>query len=195
MKKNGKVNLIIKNDSRINITNYDYPIPELPSQYIRSLRKLLKNRKIVSISQYEFDRIITFELYFSEGKNWKFIIELFNKGNYIVVDEENKVKIARNYAKFKERDILANRAYQYPASSGVNILMVEKERFMSTLKESKEEIIRVLVRKIGLSGLYSEEICLRGNIDPNTYIKDLNNDDFELLYEALCNTHRIKNIC
>jgi predicted ribosome quality control (RQC) complex YloA/Tae2 family protein len=131
--------------------------------------------------------MITFELYFSEGKNWKFIIELFNKGNYIVVDEENKVKIARNYAKFKERDILANRAYQYPASSGVNILMVEKERFMSTLKESKEEIIRVLVRKIGLSGLYSEEICLRGNIDPNTYIKDLNNDDFELLYEAFRN--------
>ena len=54
----GKKNLIIKKDSRINLTEYDYPIPNYPSQYILSLRKLLKNRRILKISQYHFDRII-----------------------------------------------------------------------------------------------------------------------------------------
>ena len=58
----GKKNLIIKRDSRINITEYDYPIPEFPNQYIRTLRKFLKNRKILGISQYKLDRIIILEL-------------------------------------------------------------------------------------------------------------------------------------
>ena len=61
-KSNEKVNLIVKNDSRVNLTNYKYPIPKFPSQFIISLRKLLKNRKIKSISQYDFDRIIRIEL-------------------------------------------------------------------------------------------------------------------------------------
>jgi len=38
----GRKNLIIKSDSRINLTEYDYPIPKYPSQYIMSLRKFLK---------------------------------------------------------------------------------------------------------------------------------------------------------
>ncbi|MFW9895372.1 MAG: NFACT family protein, partial [Candidatus Thorarchaeota archaeon] len=50
----GKKIFIIKKDTRINLTEYDYPIPEYPSQYIRTLRKLLKNRRILSVSQYKF---------------------------------------------------------------------------------------------------------------------------------------------
>ena len=41
-KNDGRKNLIIKSDSRINITDYDYPVPQYPSQYIMSLRKFLK---------------------------------------------------------------------------------------------------------------------------------------------------------
>ncbi|GAH18956.1 unnamed protein product, partial [marine sediment metagenome] len=55
-KLNEKKILIVKNDSRINFTNYDYPIPKYPSQYIGSLRKLLKNRRILAINQHNFDR-------------------------------------------------------------------------------------------------------------------------------------------
>ena len=78
-KQEGKKNLIIKNDSRINLTDYDYPIPKYPSQYIISLRKFLKNRKILTISQHNFDRIIVFELHNFEGGSWKFIIELLTR--------------------------------------------------------------------------------------------------------------------
>ena len=73
----GKKNLIIKSDSRINLTDYDYPIPEFPSQYIRTIRKFMKNRQIVSISQYKFDRIIIIELTNYEEGTWKLVVELF----------------------------------------------------------------------------------------------------------------------
>jgi predicted ribosome quality control (RQC) complex YloA/Tae2 family protein len=111
----GKKNLIIKDDSRINITEYDYPIPKYPSQFTSSLRKFLKNRKILSITQYKFDRIIIIELSSFEADSWKFIIELFNKGNFILLDEDNIVKIAKSYKKFRDRDILANREYSFPS--------------------------------------------------------------------------------
>ena len=35
-KLNEKKILIVKNDSRINFTNYNYPVPKYPSQYIIS---------------------------------------------------------------------------------------------------------------------------------------------------------------
>ena len=79
----GSKNLIIKDDTRINITEYDYPIPKFPSQFTRSLRKFLKNRKILSVSQYKFDRIINLELSSFDVDSWNFIIELFNKGRSI----------------------------------------------------------------------------------------------------------------
>ena len=77
----GNKNLIIKEDSRINLTEYDYPIPKYPNQYIMSLRKFLKNRRILRISQYNFDRIIIIELSNTDTESWRFIIELFNYTN------------------------------------------------------------------------------------------------------------------
>ena len=97
----GKKNLIIKKDSRINLTEYDYPIPNYPSQYIISLRKLLKNRRIQKISQHHFDRIIVIELSNKGDQPWKFVIELFNKGNFLLLDEQNVIIIAKKYRKFR----------------------------------------------------------------------------------------------
>ena len=84
---NEKKILIVKNDSRLNFTNFSYPIPKYPSQYIISLRKYLKNRVILSVNQHNFDRIIIFEISNNEGNSWKFIVELFNKGDEVIFSE------------------------------------------------------------------------------------------------------------
>ncbi|MFX0009814.1 MAG: NFACT family protein, partial [Candidatus Hermodarchaeota archaeon] len=122
-------NLVIKNDARLNLTNYNYPIPKFPSQFVLSLRKFLRNRKISSIYQHNFDRIIIFELPNTEGGSWKFIIELFNKGNFLILDENNVVKMAKKYKRFKDRDVLANKSYEFPQIKGNNFLNIDKENF------------------------------------------------------------------
>ncbi|MFX1568081.1 MAG: NFACT family protein, partial [Promethearchaeota archaeon] len=155
----GKKNLIIKKDSRINLTEYDYPIPNYPSQYIGSLRKFLKSRRILKISQYQFDRVIIFELSNKDDKPWKFVIELFNKGNFLLLDEDNKIIVAKKYRKFRDRDILAQKEYFFPKSQGKNFLTLNKEEFTDLFSNSDEEIVRDLSRNIHISGLYSEEIC------------------------------------
>ena len=183
----GKKNLIIKNDSRINLTDYDYPIPKYPSQYISSLRKLLKNRRILKISQHQFDRIIIIELSDKEDESWRFVIELFNKGNFLLLDEKNNIKIAKKYKKFKERDILAQKEYKFPKTLGKNFLTLNKEDFKDLFKNSEVEIVRDLSRNIHISGLYSEEICYRGKIDKNLFGKNLSDEEYQNLYDSFKN--------
>jgi predicted ribosome quality control (RQC) complex YloA/Tae2 family protein len=180
----GKKNLIIKKDSRINLTEYDYPIPKYPSQYISSLRKLLKNRRIIRIFQYEFDRIIIIELSYKDNQTWKFVIELFNKGNFLVLDENNIIRIAKKYQKFKERAVLANREYFFPKSHKKNFLTLKKEEFKDLFKNSDVEIVRDISRKIHISGLYSEEICHRAKIEKNESGKNLSDDEYRQLFDS-----------
>jgi len=181
---NGKKIVIVKNDSRINFTDYNYPVPKYPSQYIISLRKLLKNRKILSVNQFNFDRIVIFELSNAEGKPWKFIIELFNKGNYIVLDENNIVKIAKNYSIYKDRNILANREYTFPKSRGSDFLNITQDDFNEIFHNFEGELVRILARNINISGVISEEICLKAGIEKNRLGSDLNQEDLVSLYNA-----------
>ncbi len=183
----GKKNLIIKKDSRINLTEYDYPIPNYPSQYIRSLRKLLKNRRILKISQHQFDRIIIIELSNKDNQPWKFVIELFNKGNFLLLDEKNVIQIAKKYRKFRDRELLAKREYMFPKSQGSNFLTINKKEFKELFENSDVEIVRDLSRKIHISGLYSEEICYRADINKNAYGKILSVDEYQQLYESFKN--------
>ena len=180
----GSKNLIIKDDTRINITEYDYPIPKFPSQFTRSLRKFLKNRKILSVSQYKFDRIINLELSSFDVDSWNFIIELFNKGNYILLNESKIVKIAKSYKKFRDRDILPNKIYTFPISRGLNFLTLKREDFLDVVNNNRSEIVRVLANFISFSGIYSEEICHRAKVDKSKEVENLTKDELQELWRA-----------
>ena len=180
----GRKNLIIKSDSRINLTDYDYPIPKYPNQYIMSLRKFLKNKTILGVSQFNFDRIIVIELSNLDSKPWKFIIELFNKGNFLLVDENNILRIARKYRKFKDRDILAGKEFVFPKSRGKDFITINEEEFKNVMVESSAEVVRTLARNINLAGLYSEEICLRAGLEKRDISNELNSDQLNSLYKA-----------
>ena len=181
---NEKKMLIVKNDSRLNFTNFNYPIPKYPSQYIISLRKFLKNRVILSVNQHNFDRIIIFEVSNTAGKPWKFIVELFNKGNYILVDENNIVKIAKSYNKYRDRDILANKQYNYPSSRGKDFLNLPQIDFNETVSNLDDEIVRILARNINISGTISEEICLRAGVDKKRSGTNLISAELDALFNS-----------
>ncbi len=180
----GKKKLIIQKDSRINLTEYEYPIPKYPSQYIISLRKFLKNRRILKISQHNFDRIIIIELSNIDNKPWKFVIELFNKGNYLILDDNNFILLAKKYKKFRDRDILPKKEYHFPKSQKIDFLTIKKEDFIDLFKDSDVEIVRDISRNVHISGLYSEEVCYRAKIDKNFHGKELNIKEYEQLYES-----------
>ena len=149
-----------------------------------SLRKFLKNRTILSVAQFNFDRIIIIELSSTDSKPWKFIIELFNKGNFLLIDENNTLKIAKKYRKFKDRDVLAGKEFIFPESRGKDFLTINQDEFSNIVKESEAEIVRTLARNINIAGLYSEEICLRAGIDKKEIGNELSSAQLKSLFKA-----------
>ncbi|MFX1276972.1 MAG: ribosome rescue protein RqcH [Promethearchaeota archaeon] len=187
LKRNGRKNLIIKSDSRINLTEYDYPVPKYPSQFVMSLRKFLKNRTILGVSQFNFDRIIIVELSNINGEPWKLIIELFNKGNYLLLDENNILKVAKKYRKFRDRDILAGREFLFPPSRGKDFLTINQEDFKEIIKGSEAELVRILARNINISGLYGEELCYRAKINKKKSGNKLTEEELDHLFKIFRN--------
>jgi len=163
--KQGNKNLIIDPQSRVNMTRFKYPTERYPSQFIMGLRKFMKGRRIQKIYQYNFDRIMVFQLQSRDGEPWKFVVELFGKGNYILVNGEGLTVFAKSYKKFRDRSILANKPYDFPRSWGTNIKDVNKENIAEMIEGKEKEIVRILARKVAVGGYVAEEMCLRAGID------------------------------
>ena len=185
--KDGKRNIIIDPKTRINFTDFDYPIPPYPSQFIMALRKYMKGRRIQRIYQHKLDRIMIFELKSSEGEPWKFIIEFFGGGNYILVDGEGLIYMAKRYKKMKDRAVLAKKEYIFPPSRGIDIWEITEKIFIETLSDKEGDIVRNVARAFNIGGYISEEICLRSKIDKNRKISSLTEEEFSNLYKSTRN--------
>jgi len=185
--KEGLKNLILDASRRINITNYQYPIPSYPTQYIISLRKHLKGRRILKIYQYEFDRILIIELSSKEQVTMKFIIELFLGGNFLLLNEKNQIILAHRYKIDKDRKILAKTEYEFPPTKGKNILKITDSEIKELLKQENNELVRAISRKFSLAGYYSEEICYEANVLKNKNCLDLTNEELEKIANSLLN--------
>ncbi|WP_371801983.1 ribosome rescue protein RqcH [Candidatus Lokiarchaeum ossiferum] len=185
--KDGKKNIIIDPKRRINFTEFTYPVPPFPSQFITSLRKYMKGRRIERVYQYKLDRILIFQLKSSEGKPWKFIVEFFGGGNYILVDGDDMTYMAKSYKKMRDRAILAKKPYLYPPSRGVDLWDINDDLFIDHLKESTGELVRIIARSFNVGGAFSEEICKRANIDKKSEVTNLSNDQMRLIYNTTKN--------
>ncbi len=185
--KDGKRNIIIDPKTRINFTNFDYPVPPYPSQFIMALRKYMKGRRIQRIYQHKLDRIMIFELKSSEGEPWKFIVEFFGGGNYILVDGEGLIYMAKRYKKMKDRAVLAKKEYLFPPSRGIDIWEITEKIFIETLLGKEGDVVRNIARAFNIGGYISEEICLRTEIDKNREISSLTEVEFSSLYQSTRN--------
>ncbi len=67
------------------------------------LRKRIKGANVVSITQHNFDRII--EIKVKKDKYYTIVVELFDKGNIILLDEDNNIILPLKRKRFSDRDI------------------------------------------------------------------------------------------
>lgn len=167
-KKEGTQILVVDPGKTIYITKYKREFPPSPSGLCKVFRIHIKGKWLKSINQYDFDRICVLEFEAFE-KVYTLIIELFSKGNIILISPENKVLVAKNYKKMRDRDIHPGIEFQFPPSSGQNFMEADLDWVKSQLKERKEkDIITLITRTLNINKLYAQEICLLGNIDQNT---------------------------
>ncbi len=176
----GKLSLYIKLGKWITLTKKRIENPIQPHSFVMFLRKRIRNARIIEIRQHQFDRVI--ELHLQKGeKKFFIIIELFAKGNILLVDEDYKILMPLRVERWKHRTLAPKKDYLYPPGQ-TNPFVLEQEEFNKIFSETNLDIIRTLALNINLGGKIAEEICLRCMIEKNRMASSLSLDEREKLF-------------
>ena len=182
----GRVDLVMQCGSRIHTSKYPLENPTNPPTFPMLLRKRVKGAHVVSVSQHNFDRVV--EIKVKKDKYYTIVVELFDKGNIILLDEDNNIILPLKRKHWSTRDISSKKEYIFPEERGINPISVSEEEFKEIFIENDSDVVRTLAVN-GFGSLYAEEIIERANenteIDKNTLNKDLTEEQFSALYKSL----------
>ncbi|MHA1396543.1 MAG: ribosome rescue protein RqcH, partial [Candidatus Heimdallarchaeaceae archaeon] len=165
---------------RFHLTKYVRKKPSTPNNKVMSLRKHIRDLPVKNFYQKGLDRVVVFEIAYKDSF-YKLVLELFGEGNLILVGPNNKIILAYNYRRMKDRDIHPGKEFVFPPSPTENILTITKESFFNKMGQYEGKIITFLNTVLGLGPQYSKDIMLKTKISAKT-VDALEPKDKDLLY-------------
>ncbi|MBR3140382.1 MAG: NFACT family protein [Methanobrevibacter sp.] len=184
----GRVDLVMQCGSRIHISQYPLENPTTPPTFPMLLRKRIKGAHVESVKQHNFDRVV--EIKVKKDKYYTVIVELFDKGNIILLDDENNIILPLKRKHWSSRDISSKKEYLFPEERGINPITTTEGKFKQIFKETESDVVRTLAIN-GFGSLYAEEIIERANeieeIDKNTANNELTDEQISNLYKGFKN--------
>ncbi len=178
----GRRDVIFQAGLRVHITQYPPQNPKVPPSFPMLLRKYLSGATVSDVRQHDFDRIL--EIEFQKEHKYTLIIELFSKGNLILLDEEGQIILPLKRKLWQDRRISSKEPYKYPPERGVNPLHATREEIKDLFLNSDTDIIRALA-KSGFGGLYAEEIVLRAGVVKDNDAASVSEEELDSIYGAL----------
>lgn len=176
--------LVVEAGRRLHLTSYVVEKPKVPPAFCMALRKHLRNGRLTSIEQHEFERIVTFAIKTKAGE-MKLVSELFGEGNIILVDWENKILQALSYRRMRDRNILRGEDFRHAPSSGRNPLKISREEMDELRLFGDVEVVRALTRFLSVGGVYAEEVLLRAGVDKKTPCDELRDGEVDAIFEGI----------
>ncbi len=180
--KQGRVDVVFQAGFRVHTTQYPPQNPKMPPNFPMLLRKHIKGGTVTGVSQHNFDRIMRIDI--QKEHKFSLVIELFAKGNIILLDEEDQIILPLKRKLWQDRRISSKEEYKYPPERGMNPLEVDKTELKEILTNSDRDIIRTLARN-GLGGLYAEEIALRSGVNKTKNPDEITEEDIDALQAAI----------
>lgn len=178
----GRADVVFQAGLRVHLTHYPPVNPKVPPNFPMLLRKYLKGATVNDVHQHHFDRIM--EIDFQKEHKYTLIIELFSKGNIILLDEEGQIILPLKRKLWQNRKISSKEEYKYPPERGFNPLLIHKEDIKDLFNDSETDIIRTLARS-GFGGLYAEEIVLRANVPKEKLVSEVTENELESIYQSI----------
>jgi len=169
--KEGRTNLVIEAGRRLHLTDHPEEAPKFPQSFPMLLRKHLTGGRITGILQYDFDRIIEIHIQRGEEKNI-LLVELFAKGNIILLDSEKRIVLPLKSLSFKDRKVMRGETYELPPAQ-LSPVVVTLEELKEMFSGSDSDIVRTMATRMNMGGQYAEEICSRAGIEKSTPAKQL----------------------
>ncbi|HML04654.1 MAG TPA: ribosome rescue protein RqcH [Methanobacterium sp.] len=178
----GRVDVVFQAGIRMHLTQYPLPNPKIPPNFPMLLRKYIKGATVEDIRQHHFDRIV--EIQVKKEQRFTLVVELFAKGNIILLNEEGMIILPLKRKLWSDRKISSKEEYKYPPKRGINPLELEKGELKELFENSSTDIIRTLARS-GLGGIYSEEIIMRSGVKKELPAESISDEDLNSIYNAI----------
>ena len=191
LKRNIKLHISANpNYPRIYLTDKKFENPEVAPMFCMLLRKHLLSYKIISISQYDFERIIVINMQgydeLSDLTNKTLIIELMGKySNIILLDKGNKIidSIKRiDISTSTVRQILPSLTYQFPPKQDkINPIEYSFDNFPINFDNPEADIMSKIY---GIGKITAREICFLAehtnfNYSLNKVFNEIKNANFK----------------
>ncbi|MCY3410586.1 MAG: NFACT family protein [Candidatus Heimdallarchaeota archaeon] len=182
--------LLIEPGKRIHLSQFNRVMPSEPSNFCKTLRKHLRDRRINSVEQRDLDRIVILNIGPDQG--FDVVIELFGHGNVITVSPEKKIINALHYRKMKDRDIHPGREFRHMPPVDRDILRNGCDD-LEPILQSVDKLVPALNTWLGLGPYYSRYILKQCGIDKKKS-EDLDADEIIKIIEAAENIElRLRN--
>jgi predicted ribosome quality control (RQC) complex YloA/Tae2 family protein len=173
--------LLVEAGKRAHLTSYVMSKPSTPPAFCMALRKYLRNGRIRSVQQPDFERVLIIKIETREG-TFSLITELFGDGNIILVNPQGTIQHALAYRRMRDRNVLRGVSYQPAPTSGRNPFTLSRQDFDGIKQFGQLDVVRASTKFLGIGGLYSEEILLRANIDKNIPCEVLTQQQIQAIY-------------
>lgn len=133
-----------------------------------AVRKRVEDSKVTDFYQHGSDRIAIIGVQ-GKGMKHRIIMEMFGKGNLIVVDENNIIELAYRLISYKDREIKPKLGYVLPKSESVAIDELDAGRIENMLRrvsESGNRSISELSKYLNVGPIYLEDILVSAGLNP-----------------------------
>jgi predicted ribosome quality control (RQC) complex YloA/Tae2 family protein len=87
-----------------------------PTRFTAGVRKALDACRLTGIERHGTDRILVME--FGGRRNVSVVLEMFGKGNMVLVDDKGLVELAYRSVSFSDRSVRKGMLYSFPAQRG-----------------------------------------------------------------------------
>ncbi len=179
----GRDNLVIEAGKRIHLSKHFRVSPTLPQAFPMLLRKYLTGGRIVSVEQHDFDRVVKIGIERAGVRNI-LIVELFARGNVLIVDSENKIILPMNPVTLKDRRLRSGEIYELPEAQ-MSPIEAKVSDLMEAFSRSTADIVRTIATRFNLGGVLAEEVCARAGIDKSKPSKEATEEDASRLCNAM----------
>jgi len=130
------------------------------------LRKKLNNSTLKALSQPGFERILQLD-FSSKNSLFSLFLELFSKGNIILVHEGKILAVAEKQA-WSTREMAAGRPYKLPPAVADPRAFSDEQLLQMLKSTNKTDLVRFFALELSLGGLYAEELCLLSGLNKKT---------------------------
>ncbi len=182
--KPGPIYMILEASRRVHITNYKFKTPTKPIDFAMSLRKHLSRGKIIDINQPQFERVVEF-LISSKNGNYRFIVEIFRRGNMVLIDQEGIIIAALRTAVMKDRKIIVRKKYLPAPSEKLSLTKVNHNDLFRLKENHEENLEKAITNLLAIDRIYTKELLFQAGLDGTIKSNELSEDQIENIFKII----------